>query len=80
MFGRVLTTPLNILMHTINQNICYSVPLFQDGREVYWEACQTSKMESFAKTVTDPRPLTIFAKCSNLDVWQGSQYAFVELN
>ena len=36
--------------------------------------CQISKMERFAKTVKGFKSLTIFAKCSMLDVWQGSEY------
>ena len=43
--------------------------------EAYSEPCQTSKIESFAKIVNGFMPLTIFAKRSILDVWQGSEYA-----
>ena len=32
---------------------------------------RTAKMERFAKIVVDNKPLTIFAKCSILYVWQG---------
>ena len=39
------------------------------------ETCQTSKMERFAKIVNDFQLLTILAKCSLIDVWQGSEYA-----
>ena len=35
---------------------------------------QTSKMEYFAKIVNCHKPLTIFTKCSILDVWQGPEY------
>ena len=40
------------------------------------ESCQTSKMALFAKLVDGWNPLTIFAKSSILDVWQGSENAF----
>ena len=38
--------------------------------EVYSEPGQTSKMDRFAF-----QPITIFAKRSNLDLWQGSEFA-----
>ena len=41
--------------------------------EVYSETYQRSKMESFVKIVNDKKLLTIFAKWSMLDVWQGSE-------
>ena len=41
----------------------------------YLEPYQTSKMELFAKTANAWKQLIIFAKCSILDVWQGSEYA-----
>ena len=44
--------------------------------EVSSEPCQTSKTERFAKTANNWKPLTIFAKCSILDVWQGSEYGY----
>ena len=37
-----------------------------------WEPCQSSKMETFAKTVNDLKLLIRFAKNSILDVWQCS--------
>ena len=43
--------------------------------EAYSEHCQTSRMERFMKIVNGQKPLTIFAKCSILNVWQGSEYA-----
>ena len=43
---------------------------------VYWEPCQTSKMEVFAKIVNRLQPLTIFGESSILDFWQGSKYPF----
>ena len=33
-------------------------------------------MELFAKILKNEKPLTIFAKTSILNVWQGSKYAF----
>ena len=41
----------------------------------YSETCQTCKMEYFAKIVNGFETLTIFAKRSVLDVWQGFEYA-----
>ena len=35
---------------------------------------QKSKMERFAKKVNKLKTLTIFAKCSLLDICQGSEY------
>ena len=37
-----------------------------------------SKMELFAKIANDWESLAIFAKSSILDLWQGSEYAFVK--
>ena len=37
---------------------------------------QTSKMEYFAKIVNCHKPLTIFTKCSILDIWEGFEYAY----
>ena len=34
-------------------------------------------MKRFAKIVNGIKALTIFAKCSILDVWHGSEYASV---
>ena len=36
--------------------------------ETYSEICQTSKMETFVKTVNGLKPLIVFAKKPNLDV------------
>ena len=47
----------------------------ENFREAYSEPCKTCKMECFAKIVNGFQSLIIFAKCSNLDVWQGSEYA-----
>ena len=42
--------------------------------EVYSEPGQTSKMDRFAKIFNGFQPITIFAKRSNLDLWQGSEF------
>ena len=38
------------------------------GRKAYSETSQTSEIERFVKTVSGFHPLTIFTKCSILDV------------
>ena len=38
------------------------------------EPCQLSKMKCFTKMLNGFQPLSIFAKRSILDVWQGSEY------
>ena len=43
--------------------------------KAYSEHCQTSKMERFENIIEGFEPLTVFAKRSILDVWQGSEYA-----
>ena len=43
----------------------------------YSETCQTSKIECFVKIVDAWKPLTIYVKCSILDVWQGSEYSLL---
>ena len=58
-------------------NIYFNVKYTFDT-DVYSELGQTSKMEHFAKIVQDFQSLTIFTKCSFLDIWQGSVYAFVK--
>ena len=45
--------------------------------EAYSEPCQTSKRERFAKIVNGIHSLTVFAKCSILDVSLGSECASV---
>ena len=57
----------NSLFSGSKQNAYYS--------EAYSEHCQTFKIERFEKIVEDFELLTIFAKRSILDVWQGSEYA-----
>ena len=36
-----------------------------------------SKIEPFPKTVNNFKPLTLLAKCSIQDVWQGSEWVFL---
>ena len=38
------------------------------------EPCQTSKMKCLTKKVNGFQPLSIYAKNSILDIWQGSDY------
>ena len=45
-----------------------------------FRTCQTSKMKCFAKIVNGWKPLTIFAKRSILDTYQGSEYASATSN
>ena len=58
---------VNNLFPGSEQNAYYS--------DAYSEHCLTSKMECFEKIIEGFEPLTIFAKRSNLNVWQGSEYA-----
>ena len=44
-------------------------------KEANSEYCQTSKMKLFATTVKSWKPISIYAKTSTVDVWQGSEYA-----
>ena len=44
--------------------------------DAYSEPFQTSKMERFGKIVNNLQPLTIFAKRSILDIWEGCEYAY----
>ena len=39
--------------------------------EVNSEPCEISKTEYFVELINGPLPLTMFTKCSILDVWQG---------
>ena len=43
--------------------------------QTYPETCQTSEMKRFVKIVNSFMPLTLFAKCSTLDVWHGCKHA-----
>ena len=43
--------------------------------EVFFEPCQTSKMECFVKIVNVFLSLSIFTKHYMIDVWQASEYA-----
>ena len=63
-------------IHAISWEI--SLNLSKSG--AYSEPYQTSKMELFAKIVNDFQPLTIFAKSSVVDVWQGSLAIFTGSN
>ena len=51
--------------------MCFRISLSLAG--LYSE--QISKMERLAKVVNNWKTLTIFAKCSILEVWHGSEYA-----
>ena len=42
--------------------------------EFYLEHRHTPKMEHFARMGRSEKPLTIFARCSILDVWLVSEY------
>ena len=53
-------------------------PLLQSSREMCLEPYQLSKMEFFVKKVNSFQPLTILAKSSILDIWQGSEYVSLE--
>ena len=57
-------------MSTIHSNN----PIWIRQSNVYSGLYQTSKIDRFAKIGTGFKPLTIFAKRSILDVWQGSEY------
>ena len=60
---------------TPNTDTFYAVTnTAQTSSEAYSEPCQTSKMVNFAKIYKVFQLLTIFAKCSVLDVWQHSEY------
>ena len=48
--------------------------------ELYSQPSQIFKMELFAKIVNTWKPLTIFAKNSILDIWQGSEYVSMDLS
>ena len=50
-------------------------PMKVSKSETYWEPCQTTKIENFVTLVNGVYPFTTFAKCSILDIWQGSEYA-----
>ena len=51
----------------------FSCTIFCTPEKDIW--CQESITKRFAKTINSFYPLTIFAKCSILDVWQSSEYA-----
>ena len=60
-------------------NICSICQVSMCHLEVYSEPCQTSKIEHFVKIVNDFQPLSIFAKRSILDIWEGCEYAYVKM-
>ena len=49
---------------------------FTEALQTYSEPCQTFRMVLLAKIVNAWKSLTIFAKGSILDVWQGFEYVF----
>ena len=60
----------NISLHTFSYSQHF---LYGDSTEAYTKPGQTSKIERFLKIVNGFQPLTIFAKCSFLDVQQGPE-------
>ena len=64
----------------INLLLTYLINFKLRELEVYLEPCHTSKMDRFAKIVNSYKPLTIFAKRSILDIWQGSEYIYENFN
>ena len=62
------------ILHLNHENFNCTNPIKHSGSEAYSEHCQTSNMELFAKIVNSFLSLTIFAKSSILDVWQGFEY------
>ena len=63
--------PSTILSQRGNKSRVLSV----ENAKAYLEPCQISKTMLFAKTVGGFQSLTIFAKSSIFNVWQGSEYA-----
>ena len=55
---------------------CFSVTYDMSISKTYSGPCETPKMGHFTKTVTDYKPLTIVAKRSILDFYQGPEYAY----
>ena len=54
----------------------YSIYLRMSSRlQRFIQKWQTSEMECFTKINNEFQLLTVFAKYSSLDVWQGSEYA-----
>ena len=70
-FRSILIFPLKILY------CIYIVVLIS---EAYSEPYQISKMEFFAKIFNGLKLLTVFAKISILDIWQGFEYFFEWFN
>ena len=48
--------------------------------DMYSEICQTWKMECFTKIINGWKSLSIFEKCSIVDVWQDPGYGFRNTN
>ena len=71
----ISSTSKTLFWTSLFLNKIHTSSMFKTYPEAYLDACQTSKMERFAKIVNGWIPFTIFAKCSILDVWQGSEYA-----
>ena len=57
-------------------NLCHLSDASHNS-EAYSESCHISMREQFVKIANSGKPLTIFAKYSILDVWQGSENASV---
>ena len=78
MFDRVLNTPLIYILLSLTTNS--RVSDFQHLAEAYSEPSRTYKMELFAKVVNRFHSLSIFAKCSILDVRLHSERASTLIN
>ena len=66
------------LPESCHRKVCIFLFFMVYWREAYSEPCQTSKIVLFAKIVNEWKLLTIFEKCSILDVWQHSEYSSAE--
>ena len=65
----------NVLSKTCLESAVYE--LQENNRKsshAYSETCQTLKMKFFTKIVNGFQTLTIFAKSSIVNIWQGSEY------
>ena len=60
---------LSFLLLTLISKILLATVIYY---KVYWEPCQTFKLENFVKIVDDWKALTIFGKSSILHPWQGA--------
>ena len=71
----------NILMFIwIHSNFIKFLIAVEWHQEAYSEPCRKSKLKLFTEIVNGLQPLTIVAKSSVLDIWQGSECAFSILN